>query len=409
MRMRWPILLALTPGAVVHAGDSAPTPDLLAFADDHDAASAARLALGRVMPGMPLSELLRDDGAPARLFSASEVQRCEGSPWDPAPLRGHLRAAEESLFQMEYDAAYGVLSRLVAQLPCASARVDTETLSGLYLDLGVAASHSDAPDFALRWFSQSLAVQPERKFDETHPPIVFLQYLRAMERHYASRPVPLRVLHGDGEVVEVLLDGRQLDPEKPPAISEGFHFLQLQAAGGALTTLQFRVQDGDRPVIATAGGLAAAAARPEKQDDPVRAALTDALRRALAGRQAEAVQIVSGLSLWHFEGKAGEWELLRGPPDRITKARTAGRVLLAGGLVTMGSSLAVGVTSYAVGKGYHPAQPEYQGPWLANLGAGLFGLGGAFVTTIGVPLLIATQPVKPRPLPLPRRPKKEAP
>jgi hypothetical protein len=371
-----------------------PVPEPLLFAPGHDASSAARTALGRPSPAIALDEILADPSSPARLFGTSEQHACAGGSFDPATLPALLAAADETLVQLETDRAYGLLARTAENLPCASGFVDTEPLSRLFFLLGLAASYSGDGELATRWFAQSLAVDPSRRFDRDQAPAVYEEYLAAMERHYGSRPVPLLLLRRAEEPVELVLDGSRLDPERMPELGEGFHFLQFRRSAGdrAPATFQFRVDAEDRPVLATPGGLVDAAADGPRVAPEYAAAVAEALRAALLARGAASAQLVAGRSAFRFDGASGRFRTLREPVTRIEKARRFGRSATVLGLAMFGSGIAISVASAASAQGLHPSQPEYQGPYTANVLSRFVTVLGGTITVVGLPLLIGTQP-----------------
>ena len=389
------VLVVIAPSALAAADEDAVEP--LLVAPDTDLDQARRIAVGSVGEPVLLEELVRDAvGGSARLYGASQIVACAGSPAQPGELPNVVEAADASLLELEYETAGAILQEAAARLPCAEHLVARAPLSQLFFLLGVSASYAGDSDRAQRWFGQALAVSPNRAFDTDLAPRVYEQYLLAMERHYVGSPVPVALALGAEEDVEIYVDGALVSARDAlPALADGFHFLQFRRADGPVVTFEFRVDPGDSVALATPDGALAAALLGPDAPEALRGVVAAVYGGVAARGATQTVQVVSGRTVRRFalasaDGQSA-WTTLREPPDRITRIHRSGRVLVGAGIATFGLGVALSAISAAIAP-EHPTHPDYGRAFVANrVGLSLvvvgMGVGG-----FGLPLVIAARP-----------------
>ncbi len=386
-------LLVAGPASAAKRAEGPPEP--LLIAPGTDLSLAGRMAVDSVGEPVLLEDLVRDAvGSDARLYGASQVVPCTGAALPPGTLPRVVQDSEQFLLDLEYQLAGRLLQEAAAALPCAEHLVARAPLSELFFLLGVSASYAGDAERAQRWFGQALAVSPNRSFDRDLAPGVYEQYLVAMERHYVGSPVPVALALGEGEAVEIYIDGAHIDAAgELPTLGDGFHFLQFRRADGPVLTFEFRVDPGDTVALATPEGALEAAVLGPDAPDALQGIVAAVYGGAAGAGPTGTVQFVSGRTVRRFDPTSQAWQTLREPPDRITRIRRTGRVLLGSGAGLLAFGVAMSAASAALAP-EHPTHPDYPRALTANrVGLAVAIIGGG-IGGFGLPLVIAARPAK---------------
>jgi len=321
-----------------------------------------------------MNALLADAGLPLHVLGAREATVCQGSAVPVSELEAVVAEAREALFQLDLEWAAPLLDTALDRLTCAPERLQPRLVSDLFFLRGLAAAYGEREQDAILAFAQSLAVDPDRSWDASYPPQVYLKYLAAMELHYNGAKVPVRV-----QGLSAWVDGRAVEGGLAE-LPVGYHYLQLEEESG-VRALRFLVETGDAVLFAPPDeALGTVALGPSAP-----ASLRPPLETALA-RLETASLLVSPGRAYRFEG--GSWTVLREPPDRRTRTRRGATALSVAGGLTLGAGAGL-LLGTGLGDTPHPVDPSYAPLYRANVaGRVVLALGGTLLA-VGLPLAVA--------------------